>query len=291
MDQPNRHSPAGDIIIWDWISPVVIQSQNYAPTPIEAPAAPQPGFQVLPQENTVTQEDPLPHGGVYGLVGRRSELRHLERLFSQTPVVLLSGPTGVGKTELALGLARWLSDTRARPGGVFYTSFDVGAGVERVVHEVGTGIAGLEFADMSAQQQRTWLVEYLAENPSLLILDRLENVAGFPTAGSGLLDESEQAQLDDFLGEVAKAGRTWVLLVSRREQEQWLRTPFLDLNLAGLHRKDALELGNEILRQSGVFDSLQGPPSTAGWGRTISSSWSYSLDGTPLLPCRSVCPS
>ena len=119
-------------------------------------------------------------------------------------MVLLSGPTGVGKTELALGLARWLSHTRARPGGAFYTSFDVGAGVERVVHEVGTTIAGLEFADMPAQQQRDWLVEYLGEHPSLLILDRLENVAGFPAAGSGLLDESEQAQLDDFLGDVAK---------------------------------------------------------------------------------------
>ena len=173
-------------------------------------------------------------------------------------MVLLSGPTGVGKTELALGLARWLALTGERPGGVFYTSFDVGAGVERVVHEIGTTIAGLEFADIPAQQQRNWLVEYLGEHPSLLILDRLENVPGFPAAGSGLLDESEQSQLDDFLGDVAKGGQAWVLLVSRREREEWLRTPSLDFNLSGLHRVDALKLGNEILRQSGVFDSLQG---------------------------------
>ena len=41
-------------------------------------------------------------------------------------VVLLSGDTGVGKTELALGLCRWfLKPARVvYPGGVFYTVFE-----------------------------------------------------------------------------------------------------------------------------------------------------------------------
>ena len=174
------------------------------------------------------------------------------------PVVLLSGSTGVGKTELALGLARWLSRTGSRPGGVFYTTFEVGAGVERVVHEAGTSVAGLDFADMPAQQQRRWLVEYFHDHPSLLIWDGLENVTGFPTAGGGLLDESEQSELDAFLREVAEGGQSWVLLVSRRKEEPWLSTPHMDYELPGLGRHDALEFGNKILQQAGVFDSLQG---------------------------------
>ena len=257
MEHPSRHSALGEEAFWDWASPAVYQSQRYTPAHIAPPASPQTSFPVPPGTDTPAQrEDPLPPGGVHGLAGRRSELRHLERLFSQEPVVLLSGPAGVGKTELALGLARWSSRTRARPGGVFYTSFDVGAGVERVVHEVGTTVAGLDFADMPALQQRKWLVDYLGEHPSLLILDRLENVAGFPESGSELLDASEQEELDNLLTEIAEVGQTWVLLVSRREREPWLLTPHLGFSLTGLDRRNALELGNRILRRTGLFDSV-----------------------------------
>ena len=136
-------------------------------------------------------------------------MRRLERMFQHNPVVLLAGNTGIGKTELALGLARWLRDTGVRPGGVFYTDFRIGAGLERVVHEVGTEVAGLDFADMNAQQQRRWLVQYLQEHPCLLVWDSLENVAGFPDPTSGLLDESEQTDLYSFLSEVADGGKSW----------------------------------------------------------------------------------
>ena len=257
MEQPSRHSVLGKEVFWDWVSPTVYQSQRYTPAPIVPPASPQTGFPVPPGTDTAAQrEDPLPKEGVHGLSGRRGDLRHLERLFSQEPVVLLSGPAGVGKTALALGLVRWSSRTRARPGGAFYTSFDVGAGVERVVHEVGTTVAGLDFADMPALQQRKWLVDYLGEHPSLLILDRLENVAGFPESGSGLLNAFEQDDLNNFLREVAEVGQTWVLLVSRREREPWLLTPHLGFSLTGLNRRNALELGNKILRRTGLFDSI-----------------------------------
>ena len=214
-------------------------------------------------------------------MGRNGEIRHLERLFLREPVVLLSGSTGVGKTELALGLARWLSRTGSRPGGVFYTTFEVGAGVERVVHEAGTSVAGLDFADMPAQQQRRWLVEYFHNHPSLLIWDGLENAAGFPTPGTGLLDESEQSELDVFLGEVAEGGQSWVLLVSRRKEEPWLSTPYLDYALPGLDRHDALELGNKIMQQAGVFDSLQGGSAESRLGPEYFKLLE-SVDGHPL---------
>ena len=192
------------------------------------------------------------------MVGRRAEVRRLERLFKQGPVVLLWGNTGVGKTELALGLARWLLNTGARPGGLFYTSFEVGAGLERVVHETGTSVAGLGFADMSPQQQRLWLVDYLRAHPSLLVWDGLENVAGFPIQNAGLLELGEQSELDGFLQEVADGGQSWVLLVSRRKSEAWLSTPHLVHELRGLDRHDAQELGSKIMENGGVFKSVEG---------------------------------
>ena len=90
-------------------------------------------------------------------------MRRLEYLLRDNSVLLLSGNTGVGKTELALGFADWMQKTGSRemPGGVFYTTFETGAGLERVIHEIGTAIAGLDFADMPAGAQREWVVDYL----------------------------------------------------------------------------------------------------------------------------------
>ena len=171
-DDPLRPAISGMASICDWVGPSVYQSQAYTPTPIaeeQTPSLSQP--QSLPTETT-ERTDLLPQGGPYGLVGRRSELFHLERLFEIGPVVLLCGDTGIGKTELALGLGRWLHNTRSRTGGVFYTSFDLGAGLERVIHEAGTSVAGLEFADMTASEQRRWLLEYLNNPPFAANLGR-----------------------------------------------------------------------------------------------------------------------
>ena len=258
MDNPHRPTPSGNRVFWDWIGPTVYQSQTYTPAPIDqdAPAA------LAPTESQAREDerraDTLPRGGLWGMAGRWAEVRHLERFFEQGPVVLLWGDTGVGKTELALGLARWLLNTGARPGGVFYTSFEVGAGLERVVHETGTSVAGLGFADMSSQQQRLWLTDYLQDHPSLLVWDGLENVAGFPSQDAGLLEPGEQSELDGFLQEVAHGGQSWVLLVGRRKSEPWLSTPHQVHELGGLDRRDAQELGSKILENGGVFKSIEG---------------------------------
>ena len=120
MDDPLRPSAAGKAPFWDWITPQVYQSRVYNPAAIqvEQPAPLTPQSQ--PDADTGPDQH-LPQGGPYGLIGRRTELRQLERTFQSQPVVLMSGNTGSGKTELALGLARWIQKTGARSGGVFYT--------------------------------------------------------------------------------------------------------------------------------------------------------------------------
>ena len=258
MDHPQRPSATGPLDSWDWIVPVVFESQEYSPEAIvvEEAAGPVPG---MPQPEQETSGTDLPRGGPYGLIGRHSEMLELERRFRQNPIVLLSGDVGIGKSELALGLASWLRKTGGRSGGVFYLAFEVGAGLERVLHEIGTALAGLDFADLRSEERRAWVLDYLKETPALLVFDSLQNLAGFPTGAPGLLDESEMADLDSFLKEVAEGGQTWTLLVSRRDQEPWLTVPHDNYRLSGLCAGDQIVLGTRLLEEAGADPMRLGP--------------------------------
>ncbi len=283
MDTPERVTIYGKRVFWDWQMPAVYQSRLYAPAEIEQhqpdPLAPP----VIQPEEAPTDELQIPVAGQYGLVGREGELRQLERALKAHSVALLSGDTGVGKTELALGLCRWfLKPARvAYPGGVFYAAFEAShpAGIERVVHEIGTAVAGLDFADMPAEQQRRWVTAYLQQNPSLLVWDNLENVAGFPDGAPGLLDEAELPDLAAFLGEVTSdmglggPVGTGALLLSRREDEGWITIPHATLTLGGLTDADRLAFAGFVMDKGGVPATRVG----ADFGDLVEL-----LDGHPL---------
>lgn len=277
MDAPERVTVNGKRVVWDWQVPAVYQSQRYLP-PTIAQHQPDPlAPPVINPEEAPAESLQIPAPGQYGLVGRQGELRQLERVLQSHSVALLSGDTGVGKTELALGLCRWfLKPARVvYPGGVFYTAFEASqpAGIERVVHEIGTAVAGIDFADMSAEQQRRWVTEYLQENPSLLVWDNLENVTGFPDGAPGLLDETELPLLASFLGEVtAGPVGTGALLLSRRDAESWIAIPHAAVTLNGLTEYDRAALAAAIMDKAAVpasrvagdfaqlLDSLEGHP-------------------------------
>ena len=255
MDTPERVSVHGKRVFWDWQLPALYQSQEYLP-PAIAHHQPDPlAAPVIHPEEAPTDELQIPAPGQHGLAGRQAELQQLERALVSNPVVLLWGDTGVGKTELALGLCRWfLKPARAvYPGGVFYTAFEASqpAGLERVVHEIGTAVAGLDFADMTAEQQRRWTLAYLQRNPSLLVWDNAENVAGFPDGSPGLLEDDERSGLAAFLAEATggPAG-TAALLLSRRNAEEWLTTPHAALRLDGLTASDRMGFAATLLDQA-----------------------------------------
>ena len=256
MDEPRRATLTGPQVFWDWTTPLVYQARQYSPPVIEAERPNPLAAPVIQPPADAGVESQIPAAGQYGLVGRQVELGRIERLFNSGSLALLSGNTGAGKTELALGLARRFQKTgqRERPGGVFYTAFELAhpAGLERVVHEIGTAVAGLGFADMDAERQRGWVLEYLKEQPSLLIWDGVENIAGFPEGAPGLLRESEQAELDAFLTEATGPGASWALLVSRRPSESWITAPAAHYELNGLNPYDRRDLAGAILEKAGV---------------------------------------
>ena len=259
MQNPHRPSAAGPLVSWDWTAPVAYQSAYYEPTAIR----PEEQEPVIPGMQPATPEPPprqLPRGGPYGLIGRRREILELQAALAANSMVLMNGPVGVGKSEVALGLAAWLEKSGDRQDGVFYTTFDVGAGLDKALHEVGTALAGLEFGDLPASSRRNWLLEYLRDHRTLLIWDGVENLAGFPYAGTGLLESRELVELDDFLGELAaEGGQTIALLVSRRETESWLTAPHGNYSLEGLAGQDLIEFATRLMEEVGVDSARLGP--------------------------------
>ena len=257
MDTPERVTMYGRRVFWDWHLPGVYQSRNHQP-PVITQHQPDPlAAPVIHPEEAPTDDLQIPVAGQFGLVGRQAELRQLERALKAHSVVHLSGDTGVGKTELALALCRWfLKPARiAYPGGVFYASFETSqpAGLERVIHEIGTAVSGLDFADMPAEQQRRWVTAYLHENASLLVWDNVENVAGFPDGVPGLLGEEELPELAAFLGEVTSGPvGTNALLLGRRANEEWISAPHASLTLEGLAGADRLALTARIMHEAEV---------------------------------------
>ncbi|MCX5215416.1 LuxR C-terminal-related transcriptional regulator [Kitasatospora sp. NBC_00240] len=113
--------------------------------------------------------DRLP-ADVTSLVGRRAELAELKRVLEESRLVTLTGIGGVGKTRLALQVAREVR--RAFPDGVFWVS----------LAEVGErGLVALTVMDAvglrtMGPEATTVLVDYMRDKRLLLVLDNCEHL-------------------------------------------------------------------------------------------------------------------
>ncbi|MDY7021357.1 MAG: tetratricopeptide repeat protein, partial [Cyanobacteriota bacterium] len=249
LNQPLRQSPRGERQLQDWLVPVLYQQESYQPF---VPSQPDTSnfLDILDQvENTAdtnssTNTLDIPDTGTYGFIGRGYDILRLERAFRQNNIVLLQGVGGVGKTELTLGFAHWLQDTNGR-GNIFFTSFEQGATLNTVIHQIGRGLAGDRFSQLSLEQQEQVVVKYLQTNPCLLIWDNFEPIAGF-AGNEPLLSVEEQERLKQFL-KAMREGQSWVLITSRQD-EPWLDCGYVRLNLAELSQTDAEEFAAKILQ-------------------------------------------
>jgi tetratricopeptide (TPR) repeat protein len=133
---------------------------------------------------------------------------------------------------------------------MFFMSFEHGATLSNVVNQVGREVWGDKFSQYRAEQQQQAVLKYLKTQPSLLIWDNFEPVAGFPAGNEPLLNASERDSLQRFLKDL-RGGKSWVLITSRRE-ERWLDCGYRLVDLRGLREQDVEELAAKILQTAGV---------------------------------------
>ena len=149
---------------------ILHQDPSLSAHPVEPPPARSRRRTNLPAETTP-------------LIGRREEARRLATLLEESRLVTLTGIGGVGKTRLALHVARELAAEDPEHSVWFIDLTELGR-VARAPSAAGERIASLVLGVLDVREQTSTAhdVERLAEvcgpSPVLLVLDNCEHVVG-----------------------------------------------------------------------------------------------------------------
>ena len=126
----------------------------------------------------------LPEPPPHHFQGRSRELLALERLLHDHPYAVVRGQGGMGKTTLAVELARWLVRT-GRFRRAAFVSLETVSDVRSVLDSLGRQVlpegANWSVAQYPDLRQALQPVQRaLADHPTLLVLDNLESVLPMP---------------------------------------------------------------------------------------------------------------
>ncbi|MBK8455394.1 MAG: tetratricopeptide repeat protein [Thiofilum sp.] len=244
----------GDVHLKDWFVPILYQ-EHYDPAL----------FQTLPSEmaqrvNThrrALQFGFLPETPSHTFIGRSRELLQVERLLEQQPYAVLRGQGGIGKTTLAVELARWL----VRSGRVDRAAFiSVEDGYNRhvraVVDVLGKQLVGdyyavAEYKDLKQALQP--IQRELENQRVLIVVDNVESL---------LADEANLAEVLELLWGLLlplppspalppKWGKGAKMLFTSREA---LPEPFVvrPITLGALSVRDAKALVLQVMNTEGL---------------------------------------
>jgi tetratricopeptide (TPR) repeat protein len=249
-----RPSPKGDMPLDDWLIPVhYLRRDDSFPQARTARTGSLSLDAELDKLRRATDSQGMgeldPVGSFTGRDGLFYELEVAARL---QRVLVLHGPGGTGKTELAKAFGRWRRDTGGveHPGFVCVHSFEPGVatfGLDGVINEIGLRLFGADFALRETGERQAVVESVLAEHRMLLIWDNFETVRSMPDPDrvTKPLDEDGCQQIKTFLARLAAGGRSAVLITSR-SPELWLGD-VRRITVGGLTPREADEYANYLL--------------------------------------------
>jgi tetratricopeptide (TPR) repeat protein len=258
FEQDHRPSLKGDLPLADWLVPVhYLRREVRFPDArtTRPPAAPSldealDQIRTAPLEAAVAQDPLAAVDGVF--VGRDDLFYQLEAAARLQRVVILTGPGGTGKTELAKGFARWWRDTGgvSDPRLVFWHSFEPGLasfGLNGVISEIGLGVLGADFARLDLPQRIAQVKALLGQLRVLLVWDNFESVREMPDSAGATppLDEAGCTALKGFLAWVRDHSGSAVLVTSRA-REDWLGE-VRRIGVGGLNLPEAAQYADHLL--------------------------------------------
>ncbi|WP_181362148.1 CHAT domain-containing protein, partial [Streptomyces sp. MA5143a] len=256
--QDLRPSPKGMMPLADWVVPVL-----YARSEVHFPGlrTERPAGRSLeemldrirerPPRDETSPEQALEAVGEF--IGRDALLYTLDVAARLQRVVVLHGPGGTGKTELAKAFGRWWRDTGAldQPDGVIWHSFEPGVasfGLDGVITSIGLRLFGTQFALLDSDERQAVVEQILGERRLLLVWDNFESVHTMPdhTRATPPLPETDRNQLRDFLTRIAVHGTSSVIITSRTP-ETWLGPQVRRVEVPGLDTEEASQYTDHIL--------------------------------------------
>jgi tetratricopeptide (TPR) repeat protein len=256
FERDRRPSPKGEMPLADWLVPVhyLRREVRFPQARTHRPAAAPPLKQMLDKIRAAPSEAVLQHpldaAGVF--VGRDDLFYQLEVAARLQRVVVLTGPGGTGKTELAKGFARWQRDTGGvdEPQLVLWHSFEPGVasfGLNGVITGIGMDVFGTDFAQLDPPARLEAVKRLLGQYRAVLVWDNFESVKEMPDPDGATppLDEASCTQLREFLDWV-RGHSTSAVIITSRAREDWLgqvrRIP-----VGGLNRAEAAQYAGHLL--------------------------------------------